>query len=90
MFGWLVGCRLKANCPLVRPGPIGGVPTVGVFLRDPNSYLPSFGDYHGKLRTARSTSATGNRTRHLPSISFESRTAPLLVGPILLQIKNVW
>ena len=26
---WLVGCRLKANCPLVGPGPIGGVPSVG-------------------------------------------------------------
>ena len=24
-----VGCRLKAKCPLVEPGPIGGVPSVG-------------------------------------------------------------
>ena len=27
--GWLVGCRLKANCPLMGPRPIGGVPSVG-------------------------------------------------------------
>ena len=33
--GWLVGCRLKANSPLVGPGPLGGVPSVGVFLRGP-------------------------------------------------------
>ena len=26
---WLVGCRFKANCPLVGPGPAGGVPYVG-------------------------------------------------------------
>ena len=25
----LVGCRLKANCPLMEPGPVGGVPSVG-------------------------------------------------------------
>ena len=31
---WLVGCRCKANCPLVEPGPIGGVSSVGVFQRD--------------------------------------------------------
>ena len=31
-----LGCRTKANCPLVRPGPVGGVPSVGVFLRDPS------------------------------------------------------
>ena len=23
----LVGCKLKANCPLIEPGPIGGVPS---------------------------------------------------------------
>ena len=32
LVGWLVNCRLKANFPLVGPGPIGGVPSVGVFL----------------------------------------------------------
>ena len=26
---WLVGCRVKANCLFVGPGPVGGVPFVG-------------------------------------------------------------
>ena len=34
-----LGCRFQTNCPLVGPGPIGGVPSVGVFLRDPSPYL---------------------------------------------------
>ena len=42
LVDWLVGCRLKANCPLVGPGPIGGVPSVGVFQRDPSPYLREF------------------------------------------------
>ena len=40
--GWLVGCRFESNCPLVGPGTIGGVPSVGVFLRDPSPYLCEF------------------------------------------------
>ena len=28
--GWLVGCRFKANCPLVGPGHVGGVASVCV------------------------------------------------------------
>ena len=32
----------KANCPLVGPGPIGGMPSVGVFLRDRSPYLSEF------------------------------------------------
>ena len=36
------GCRFKANCPLVGLGPIGGVPSVGIFLTDPSSYLCEF------------------------------------------------
>ena len=32
----------KANCPLVGPGLIGGVPSVGIFLRDPSPYLLEF------------------------------------------------
>ena len=39
-------CRLvvgfKANCSLVGPGPIGGMPSVGVFLRDPRPHLREF------------------------------------------------
>ena len=44
LVSWFVGCRFKANCPLVGPGPFGGVPSVGggVFLRDPSPYLREF------------------------------------------------
>ena len=41
-IGWLVGCRVKVNCPFVRSGPVGEVPSVGVLLRDPSSYLREF------------------------------------------------
>ena len=41
-INWLAGCRLKANCPLVEPGPIGSMPSVGVFLRDLSQYLHEF------------------------------------------------
>ena len=37
-----LGCRFKADCPLVGRGPKGGVPSVGVFLRDPSRYLREF------------------------------------------------
>ena len=37
-----VRCRDKANCPHVEPWPMGGVPSVGVFVRDPYPYLPEF------------------------------------------------
>ena len=30
------GCRYESNCPLVVHGTIGGVTSVGVFLRDPS------------------------------------------------------
>ena len=40
--GLLVGCKVKANCSLVGPGLTGGVPFVGVFLRDPSPYLSKF------------------------------------------------
>ena len=35
--GWLVGCRDKANYPLVGPGPVVGMLSVGVFLKDPRT-----------------------------------------------------
>ena len=38
-FDWLVRCRDKANCPHVGPGPKGGMPSVGIFLRDPKPHL---------------------------------------------------
>ena len=37
-----LGCRFKANCPLVGPGHVGGVPSVGVILRHPSPYLREF------------------------------------------------
>ena len=39
---WLVGCRLKANCPSMEPGLTGDVPSVGVFPRDSSPYLRKF------------------------------------------------
>ena len=39
--GWLV-IGLKSIVPLVGLGPIGGVHSVGVFLRDPSLYLGKF------------------------------------------------
>ena len=72
-FGWLVGRRINANCPLVGPGPLGGLPSDGVFLRDPS---PSFEENHGKLRTTRPTSARLN----LASPSFEGKTVKQLAG----------
>ena len=63
----MVGYRFKSNNLLVGPVTVGGKPLVG-------------GGNHEKLRTAKSTSTSGNRTRHLPSTSFECRTALPLVG----------
>ena len=40
---WLGGViGFKTNCLHMRPGPTGGVPFVGVFLRDPSPYLREF------------------------------------------------
>ena len=46
-FSVVVVIDCKANCPLVGPGPIGGMPSVVVFLRDPSSY---FLEFRGKPR----------------------------------------
>ena len=37
-----LGCNIKTNCPLVEPDPVGGLPSVGFFLRDPTPYLREF------------------------------------------------
>ena len=37
-----LGCSFKVNCPLVGPGPIKGMSSVGVFRRNPSPYLPEF------------------------------------------------
>ena len=49
---------------------------MGVFLSDANNYSSEFGENHGNLRTAKSTSSIGN----LPSTSFQSRTTRPLRG----------
>ena len=67
--GWLIGCRDKANCPHVGPETMGRMPSVGVILRVPSPFLRNFRRNHRKLQTARSTSATVDRTRHPPSSS---------------------
>ena len=77
---WLIGCRFKSNCPLVRPGTTGGMPSWWSFEWILTRIYTSIRENHGKLRTTRSTSVTGNKTRHLPSISFEQRNALPLLG----------
>ena len=76
----MIGCRCKSNCPLVGPGTISGMSFVGVFLRDPNLYLCEFRRKPWKTLKGQSPRTTGNRTRQLPSTSFECTTAPSLVG----------
>ena len=39
LLKWLVGCRFESYCLLVRPGTIGGVCSVGIFLRDSSPFL---------------------------------------------------
>ena len=34
-LGWLVGCRVYGRLSHEGPRPMGGMPSVGVFLRDP-------------------------------------------------------
>ena len=40
MDTWVeLGCRVEANWPCVGPWPTEEVPSIGVFLKDPSSYL---------------------------------------------------
>ena len=32
-------CMIKANCPLIGPGPTEDMSSMGVFLRNPSPYL---------------------------------------------------
>ena len=57
-FSWVVGCRIKANCLLLEPGPAEGVLSLGSFYGILARIYASFGENHEKLRTARSTSST--------------------------------
>ena len=75
-----LGWGHKVNCPHVGPGPTCGVPSVGVFLSDLSPYLHEFRRKPRKLQTARLTTAIADWTWHLPSISFEGKTAQSLVG----------
>ena len=61
--GWLVDFRFKSNFLLMRTKTIRGILSVGVFLSDRNQFLCEF---WRKPRTAKSTSETGYRIRHLP------------------------
>ena len=53
---------LNCYCGILKyhegPRLMDGVHSVGVILRDPNPYLREFEENHGRLRTARPTSAT--------------------------------
>ena len=53
-------CSIKANYPHVGSAPVGVVPPVEILLRDSNTYLGSLSENNRKLRTARSTSETGD------------------------------
>ena len=75
---WLV-VGFNSNCLLVGPGAIGGIPSLGVFLRDPSRIYANLRENHEKLRTVKSPSATKNRIQHLPSTSFERKTVPPLL-----------
>ena len=41
---WLVGCTFESNCLLVGPGTVGGMPSVGFFLRILARIYASFGE----------------------------------------------
>ena len=44
-MGWVgLGCKVKGDYPHVGPGPAagGGVPSSGIFLRDPSPYFHEF------------------------------------------------
>ena len=73
-------CRFESNCPLVGPGTIDGVPSLGVFLRHP-SPLREF---------PRKTTEYSERIGQQARLGFEpgtsrlpvlSDTAVPLVGP---------
>ena len=48
-----LGCRIKSNCHTRDIGTTGRMPSMGVFLRDPNRIYMCFGENHEKLQTVR-------------------------------------
>ena len=67
---WLTGCRIKGNCPLKGPWPAGGLPFVGVFLRDPSPHLREF-----RKKTTENSEQLGRQARP----GFEPGTSRLPV-----------
>ena len=96
LFFWQKGMVFKAYCsrfilrvwvfgirPIVRKWALsllGECSPLGVFVRPPRPYLREFQRKQLKTPKDRSTSAIGDRTRHLPSTSLELRTSQLLAG----------
>ena len=60
---------------------MGEMPSVGVSLRYPSSYLHEFWRKSRKTPNGWSTSATRDWTWHFPSTSFERRLSQPLAGP---------
>ena len=86
---WLIGCRDKANYLTMDLGLWGECPSWGSLLGIIACIYASFGENHGKHRTARSTRATEDWTWHLPFTSFERRTAPPLGGRHQFSLHNL-
>ena len=74
---WL-DCRINANCPLVRPGPARGVPSLGVFQKNPFLYLRKF------WRKTRKAS-----NGYVDKLSELGTCFGLLVGPVWFKIKMI-
>ena len=55
---WLVGCRVKDNCPLMGPGSVRGMLYVRIFLRDPSPYLRKF-----RRKTTENSERLGRQAR---------------------------
>ena len=76
MDGWIKRCKFESNCPLVGPGTIDELFSVGDFLRDPSPYLREF--QRKPLRTPNGQVDMRDRdlTWYLPSSSFEHFHSP--------------
>ena len=79
IFGCLVSYRFESICPLVGPGTIGGVPSLGFFLRE---RVPK--------KTTENSEWLGQQARPgfepgTPRLPILSVTTPQLVG-----LMNIW
>ena len=77
---WLV-VELTPNFLLCNLGLQGMWPPRGSFWGIIARIYANFGENHGKIRTARSSSVAGDWTWHLSSASFERKTTQPLVEP---------